>query len=1245
MSPKCRRTTADAARGRVGEPPDHKLREQAKFREKKLQVDLDRHRLISTDASAYPAAVFRPSIPSFTHALVATLVVTGCSVTVQPIRTPNRVAGHSISPPTNETPVAYLDEAPSELPVASCPDAAPPPVLDSTAKFVLQNGHERPIMRLAVSADGRILASSGLDGTVRVWDVRAGILLRKLGTAGVFVNGLSLSANGKRLAYYAPDGSPEGLAIRIVDLDRPTAPRSVTPFYGSFELSSDGKKLAIAVDKLMLFDVESGALLLDVPLGMPSPMALDVAFDKTNARIAITAPGQAVIVDSTKGTILHRLTTNYTTIGDVPSNIEFAKDAVIIRSAVGTVTQHSLMAGMAPVTLPGKYRDLAVAGNRLWVAETTTANVMAFALPNLTPIKLPTVNAARAELIAASADESTVVFASRRLDPTTKYASSYSDAGSRIDARDAETMHAVRTIEGRETGIDAISLNPAGDQLVTGSNQGELGRWNLRDGSRTTPMLDEARDRGRTVGITYASDGSVFVSTNGSYAVRARDGKTALNRRYWLPHDGHSVRFTGIVPKTNNLITAAMRTDRKVSRTKKLQNGMPQIDETFDVIVDRWDLSGPTFDSGANRNSEIARPPGKTVARVPHEAHQLAMSPKGDLLAIEGAHELALMRLDTGAIAWVAPLQTIILGSTKQPDGALDHQARWTTFSPDGKLLLLSTRRLERNKQGIQIFVPILLVFDTTNGHVVATHRLDTNGPVAWRNGKVFVGGARPVLLDAPKMTMRARIVALDNTITAVTLHPTRDHFVIGGDGGATSFVDENGGITATLVATPNGEWIAAAPDGAYRSSIDGARAMAWTFTSPLEGFSFERFAARFDKPDVIARRLMGEPSPANVSLARPPRLNIKGVHGGVVNTPDRTLTLAATTWSASRVDRIRAFVDGRPVAEELVCARDGEATLKIPLHAGQNRVGLVAYDSEGHASNTQDLDVVSTSVLAEKPNLYVVSIGVSRYPNMPLEQQLDFADDDARAVAESLQHQAGKDKAFAKIFTTTLLDDKVTVRSVEDAVASLRVMRPDDLGVVFFAGHGAKLAEGKMVFMTNQASFVRASAEIHGIGWDKIHRGLSPVRGRVLMMLDACHAGHLTTEIVAPNEELARQLTAGNRAGVFIFSAARGSQFSYEVPPRGSGSSSRGLELAWTGQKPPPMTQELAGGHGLFTSALLEALAGEAPDVDRSGATEVGELVDYVTERVRAASNGKQTPWVARREMFGEFFVVPAKK
>jgi uncharacterized caspase-like protein len=353
---------------------------------------------------------------------------------------------------------------------------------------------------------------------------------------------------------------------------------------------------------------------------------------------------------------------------------------------------------------------------------------------------------------------------------------------------------------------------------------------------------------------------------------------------------------------------------------------------------------------------------------------------------------------------------------------------------------------------------------------------------------------------------------------------------------------------------------------------------------------------------------------------------------------------VASTAMSASRVDRVRAFVDGRFVAEKLVCAKEGNVSLSIPLHAGQNRVGLVAYDAAGQASNTQSMDVVSTSPLVERPDLYIVAIGVSRYPNMTPDQQLEFADDDARSVAESFARQAGPGKPFANIVSKTLIDENVTVDSVEKAIASLRVMRPDDLGVVFFAGHGAKLAEGKMVFMTSQAAFTRKSAETYGINWDEIHAGLSSVRGRVLMMLDACHSGYLTTEIVAPNEDLARQLAAADRAGVFVFSAARGSQFSFEVPPKGMDSASRGLELAWSGQK-PQLSRELLGGHGLFTSALLEALAGDAPDQDRSGATEVGELVDYVTERVRAASNGQQTPWVARREMFGEFFVVPTKK
>jgi hypothetical protein len=87
-----------------------------------------------------------------------------------------------------------------------------------------------------------------------------------------------------------------------------------------------------------------------------------------------------------------------------------------------------------------------------------------------------------------------------------------------------------------------------------------------------------------------------------------------------------------------------------------------------------------------------------------------------------------------------------------------------------------------------------------------------------------------------------------------------------------------------------------------------------------------------------------------------------------------------------------------------------------------------------------------------------------------------------------------------------------------------------------------------------------------------------------------------------------------------------------------------RGLELI-DDLPPTPLPTSLMGGHGLFTSAVLEAIAGGATDRDRSGAVETAEFTDYVTWRVKSVSRGAQTPWIARREMFGDFVIAPASR
>lgn len=73
----------------------------------------------------------------------------------------------------------------------------------------------------------------------------------------------------------------------------------------------------------------------------------------------------------------------------------------------------------------------------------------------------------------------------------------------------------------------------------------------------------------------------------------------------------------------------------------------------------------------------------------------------------------------------------------------------------------------------------------------------------------------------------------------------------------------------------------------------------------------------------------------------------------------------------------------------------------------------------------------------------------------------------------------------------------------------------------------------------------------------------------------------------------------AYGQGGLVVFSAAQGRELSQERPE-------------W--------------GHGAFTKALLEGLAGKA-DANRNGEITIAELDSYLTDRVRELTAGAQTP------------------
>ena len=1066
-----------------------------------------------------------------------------------------------------------------------CP-TPPPRSSEEAPDLVLQEGHSRTVRALALSQDGRILASSGLDGVVRIWDTTSGLLLRRVGTGGMPL-AIGLDDKGETLAYYAPDGGL--LSTMVVDLTGRSAPRRI-PFGNiAFAFSPDGRRVAVGAMGVQIYDAMTGTEVARADL----PMVQAIAFDALGDRVAAASGPELAIVDAKSGAVVQRF--DSPTKGPIPAGkLAFSERALVVRSVTGEAHVVSLDGARPPILLNGTFADVAASGPRVFTID-MQGTLRAWEVTSGASLGAVT-QTLQQGAIAASRDGTTLALAGE-VSPDLR----------RLRVLDGRSFEGLRTLEGKTSGVTAIDVTADGARLATGSSLGAVARWKLTTGE--LEGLSTPEETSPAESVAFDPSGTTFVTTMGTSFVRVRDAESGRVLRQWQPHENHAVVFVGFPGGTRDLLT--------VSR---------------DGEVKRWGMTATPTPPKAreHRFTTFAAPLGTPIFNIPFPIREVVLSRDGSkIAAASDIGEVAVVRLVDGALTW----------SAKLPASDAIHSF-WIAFDEPANRLFVSGLELEKNPTGVLLNVPTLRVIEAETGRIERSLHPGTAGPMHFRKEVLALGGAHPALLDAALELRRVSGVP-DQKVTAVAAHPIQDAFFFAGDGGGTTWVDvATSTARALFVATANGEYVTTTPDGLYRASLDGARSVAWSFSSPLEAFPFDGFGARRNRPDLLMKRLGGE-HPAAPPLARPPSVRIGRDLASSVT--DRASVLVRAHVDAPYAETLRAFVNGRPAAERTICGPGGDTELDVPVVAGKNRVTLVAYDGDGNASNPASLDIEAQGERMRKPELWIVSVGVSHYPELGPEMQLEVADDDARAIASALKAQAGSGKPFATAHTTLLTDADATVTSVTRAVDGLAAMQADDLAVVFFAGHGVKIDGDSMVFLTANAALSKPSARANGIGWSSVEASLAKARGHVLMLLDACHSGHVSTELIAPNEALARALSESGRSGVLVFAATRGAQLSYEVSSPGA-AGPRGLDLVWTQTPPNQDVLQMPTGHGLFTSAVLDALQGKAPDRDGSGALESSELVDFVTDRVRAASNGLQTPWVARRELFGDFPIARPK-
>lgn len=432
------------------------------------------------------------------------------------------------------------------------------------------------------------------------------------------------------------------------------------------------------------------------------------------------------------------------------------------------------------------------------------------------------------------------------------------------------------------------------------------------------------------------------------------------------------------------------------------------------------------------------------------------------------------------------------------------------------------------------------------------------------------------------------------------------------GDGTVRWYRGTDGAELLALYLHPDRRrWVLFTPAGLYDAAVGAEELLGWHLDrGPFKEADLLR-AARLPsallRPERIAevlRTLTPAPAPAGLALLRqaPVATILDLADGAAVSTGQ--LTVRAAVRGGGPGTTVRALVDGRVVAAAVAAAPETQVALQVPVPRRDFTLAVVAAGPQGRGE--PHLIRLRGAAPGKPPRLWVLAVGVSAYPRKEL--RLAYPAKDAADLLSAWR--AGAGRLYGGVEARLLTDARAGRTAVLAGLDWLRrgATRTDTV-VVYLAGHGITDPAGRYHFLPYDADPDRVLESMIPEGL--LRESLAGIAGRLLLILDTCHAGGVMAGrgAAADLTRLANDL-GGADGGVVVFTAATGGQVAQE-------------SAAW--------------GNGAFTRALIEGLRGKA-DLRRTGRVTVNMLDLYVSERVRELTRGRQVPGSARPMTIPDF-------
>lgn len=611
-------------------------------------------------------------------------------------------------------------------------------------------------------------------------------------------------------------------------------------------------------------------------------------------------------------------------------------------------------------------------------------------------------------------------------------------------------------------------------------------------------------------------------------------------------------------------------------------------------------------------------------------------SPDDHAFAALAGTKVVVYEMKTGRELFTLPGQLGLFGSV--------------VFSPNGKIIVQSGSRLQlwNGETGAEI--------GTLDGHVGRINKVKFSP-----DGKSIVtaGEDRTVKFwDLEKKTVINTLAGHTAGVMDVVFSPDGTRLATSGTDARTMLWRIDGQPIVTFFRTNEGELITITPDNYYHAPPSALPAIAFRLGRRVVPLS--QFDLKLNRPDIVLERL-GSTDSRLIDLYRKAyqrRLRRLGFSENQLGDdpvlPEVTISpsnIPATTQESKLSVKVRmndalhklatlsAILNDVPIFGKKgfdlsgKASRTHEQELTLELSQGRNRIEVFATNELGVESLRETVEIEYAGTETVKPDLYIAVIGVSKYETPAYK--LNYAAKDAADVASSLE--ASNQKAFNHIYVRPFLDGDAKRENILSLREFFRGSKVNDEIVLFVSGHGLLDENAQYYFATPDIDFLKPQER--GISYDELEDILDGVPARrKLLLLDTCHAGEADPEgAVFATPQTDPKPSAGTvvkyaprDVHIRAIKFADTDEFlkqAFADLRRGTGTAVIGAAGASAFAFESDQWK-----NGVFTFSILSGLKTGLADLNRDGETTTNELQQFVGAEVSRLTNGAQKP-VARQE------------